>query len=384
MPYTQVHRGLGSFTLDLKRGAASAATPHEVLELVTPFSAVVFTPTYQGPAGTLTSSTLLANASFSGIVLSRGNERCTLEGQGPAVLLGDSDGKGVTFTNPPGNYTGDIGDWVTNKVIGSGRGNGVSEGTVSADATSLTAQINPGDTPRKVLDFACDRLGFEWRVNPDFTLDVNTKATLFPTTTTPTAVVRRGASGRDFNITGLRGEVSVGSSWEDYTTEVWVKATTGAMGSASLSPSTSYYAPDGTRVEWVRYIDSNKAANSSSASAIASAQLGRFDDARHEITLDTDLYHVDDDVRPGDTLWVFDPPNGLYDLTNQVTFRGQTIFPTSLRVMGLTTPIRQGMGCYLRVSDAAGTIVDLTPYVAYEDGNAEIEVGATRRTVVVS
>lgn len=381
MAFTQVHRGLGAFTLTLKPGAGG--TPNSVLDQISPFSAVVVTPTWQGPEGNLSSSSLLGVAQWSGIVQKRADERCTLEGQGPAVLLGDSDGKGVTYTNPPWDYTSKtVAEWVSNKVLGSGRGNGVTSGTVTSSSSTYTGQINPGDTPRKLLDYVCDRSGMEWRVNPDFTLDVNTKATLFPTVSEPVSVVRRGASGRDLSLRGLPGQLSVESSWEDYTTAVWVKATTGAMGSASVS--TPFYAPDGTLVEWVRYIDSNKASSSGAAGDVASAQLGRFDDARHEIRLDLDLYNVGDEVGAGDTLWVFDPPNGLYDLSNQVTFRGETIFPTTLRCYATTTPFRRGMGVYLRRSDAAGTIVDLTPYVVWEDGPGEIEVGAVRRTVVVS
>lgn len=385
MPYTQVHRGLGSFTVPLKRGhGTGGATPHTVLEQITPFSAVVVTPTYLGAAGTLDSATLLGKASFSGIVQARGDNRCTLEGQGPAVLLGDSDGKGATFTNPPFTATLTVANWVATYVTDWYRGNGVTTNSVSSSGTTYTGQVNPGDTPRKVLDFVCDRSGMEWTIDPSFRLSVDTRANLFPTTSAPTAVVRRGEGGRDFAVTGLRGDVSVHSSWEDYTTKVVVKATSGAQGSASLSPATSYYGPGGATVKWVRYIESTKATAAGAADAIASAQLGRFDDARHELKLDTDLYHIDDDVSVGDTLWVFDPPAGLYDTSNQVYYRGRVIFPTSLRVMAMTTPLRRGMGVYLRRSDAGGTVVDLTPFVEWESGSAEVEVGAVRRTLVAS
>lgn len=381
MSFTQVHRGLGAFTLNLKPGAGG--TPNYVLDQITPFSAVVVTPTWQGPEGNLSSSSLLSVAQWSGIVQKRSNERCTLEGQGPAVLLGDADGKGVTFTNPPFDYTSKtVAEWVANRVVGSGRGNGITTNSVTASATTYSGQINPGDTPRKLLDYICDRASMEWRVNPDFTLDVDTKANLFPTVTTPTTVVRRGSSGRDLSLRGLPGRVSVESSWEDFTTDVYVKATTGAMGS-DTSTST-FYGPGGSPVVWARYVDSNKANTSGAADAIAASQRGRFSSARHDIRMDLDLYNVGDEVAPGDTLWVFDPPSGLYDLSNQVIFRGETVYPTTLRCHATTTPFRRGMGCYLRRSDAAGTVVDLTPFVVWEDGPGEIEVGAVRRTVVVS
>ncbi len=381
MGFTEVHRGLGSFTLNLKQGS----TPHDILDAITPFSAVVVTPTHQGPVGNLAASTLLGLASWAGIVQARSNERCTLEGQGPAVLLGDSDGK-AGFVSSAGRFdvSKTVADFVAERVIAGGRGNGITTNSVTSSGTTYKVLINPGDTPRKLLDYICDRAGMEWRVNPDFTLDVNTKATLFPTVTTPTTVVRRGAAGRDLNITGLPGRLSVESSWEDYTTTVKVNDNSTTNGSATLSPATTYYNPAGAAVEWQRYITSDKVTTTAGADAIAAAQLGRFDDARHDIRLDTDLYDLSRDVKPGDTLWVFDPPNGLYNLANQVTFRGETIYPTTIRAKATTQPFRQGLGVYLRASDSAGTLYDLTPYVSWESGAAEVEVGAVRRTVVVA
>ena len=51
--------------------------------------------------------------------------------------------------------------------------------------------------------------------------------------------------------------------------------------------------------------------------------------------------------------------------------------------MAATWKIQQGMGVYLRASDSANTITDLTPYVEWEEGPVEVEVNAVRRTTRV-
>lgn len=382
MPVTQVHRGLGDFELNLVGSGTAPATPCAILDLITPFSAIVITPTWMGPAGTVGSAGLLAAASWSGIVLGRANSRRTWTGHSPAVLLGDPDGKGKLFysTTSP---TRTIANYVTNEIIGGGHGNGITAGTITSSATTYTVRIKAGSTPRQLLDYLCDRATVEWRINPDFTLDINAKATLFPTATTPTLIVRRDTGGRDFNLTGWSTNVDVSTDWEDYTTHVEVEPTSGSNGTADISPATGYYAPDGTRVEMDRYITSTKATSTSAANGIASAQLARFTQPRHEIKLDPLVYDLGRDVHVGDTIWVEDIPNGLYDPANEVMYRGQVCHPTTARVMAATWKIQQGMGVYLRGSDSSNTITDLTPYVEWESGPVEVEVNAVRRTTRV-
>lgn len=382
MPVTEVHEGLGNFTLNLLQDPAGGQiTPTAILDLITPFSAIVITPTWQGPAGTITSAQLLANASYSGIVTARSNNRCTWTGWAPAGLLGDPDGKAVLFATTT-SPTRTVANFVSNDILGSGRGNGITAGTITSSASTYTTQIKAGTTPRGLLNYICDRAGMQWRINPDFTLDVNTGATLWPTITTPTLIVRKGGGGRDVNVTGWDAAVDVETDWDDYTTYVEVEPTAGANGTASLSPATSYYAPDGTLIEWHRYIKSNRATTAGSANAIAASQLGRFDEPRHQITLDPAVYDLARDVTVGDSIWIQDIPNGLYDLDNEVQYRGELCHPTTGRVVGTTWRIIQGMGVYLRASDSANTITDLTPYVKWETGPAEVEINATRRTVV--
>lgn len=384
MPVTEVHEGLGSITLNLRQADPTkglAGTPTAIRDLITPFSAIVITPTHLGPAGTVSDADLLALANYSGIITARSNERCTWTGWGPAGLLGDPDGKAVLYltTTTP---TDTIANYVANDIADASHGNGITPGDITASATTYTTQIKAGTTPRALLNYLCDRAGMQWRINPDFTLDVDTMANLWPTATTPTLIVRKGGGGRDLNITGWNADVDVTTDWDDYTTYIEVEPTSGSNGTASLSPATTYYAPDGTLIVWRRYITSTRATGTGAANGIAASQLGRFDEPRHHITLDPTVYDIARDVQVGDTINIEDIPNGLYDLTREVYYRGEVCHPTTARIMAMTWKIQQGMGVYLRASDSANTITDLTPYVEWEEGPATVEVNATRRTVL--
>ena len=80
-------------------------------------------------------------------------------------------------------------------------------------------------------------------------------------------------------------------------------------------------------------------------------------------------------VNPGDWVYVHDITAGLYDTSNQVQFRGNTISPVKLRVQGTTWPIMQDMGVYYR--DLNGVYTDLTQYVLYDTSDTIIDVGVS-------
>jgi hypothetical protein len=63
-----------------------------------------------------------------------------------------------------------------------------------------------------------------------------------------------------------------------------------------------------------------------------------------------------------------------------VLYRGNTLMPRKMRVHSVQWPIASGMGVYYR--DANGAYLDLTPFVAFEDGQATTyEVGSINAPV---
>ena len=68
-------------------------------------------------------------------------------------------------------------------------------------------------------------------------------------------------------------------------------------------------------------------------------------------------------ARVGDAIFVWDPP-GITDVANEITFRGSTIWPQSIRLLEASWPLVRGMGVWYRHYDGAYT--DLTDSVDWE------------------
>jgi len=230
---------------------------------------------------------------------------------------------------------------------------------------------------REALDYVCDFFDAEWKVDPTGTLHAGPAANLF--TTTPTVVVQPRSGGRDINITGVHGSLEVARDMDDYTTRVFLVGASGT-GAANISPATTYRDLNGNLVDWTRLVESTDTA-SGNENTVAQAQLNRFSSQRHEIRLSSSHYDLGQDIEVGDSIYVYDPEQGLHDTDNQVQYRGQTIFPMSLRVRGRSWPVERGMGVYFRAPTAGGEVTDLTNWVEWETSDTTIEVGATARSI---
>ncbi|MQB01589.1 MAG: hypothetical protein GEU78_15085 [Actinobacteria bacterium] len=101
---------------------------------------------------------------------------------------------------------------------------------------------------------------------------------------------------------------------------------------------------------------------------------------RRQVSLSVDDYDVDGDAKAGNLIGVYDPEEGLFDLSNPQQWRGHTIYPLELRVTQSSWPVVDGMGVYFR--DQRGRVVDLTDYVETADGAATLTVGAIPRSFV--
>lgn len=80
-------------------------------------------------------------------------------------------------------------------------------------------------------------------------------------------------------------------------------------------------------------------------------------------------------LRPGDEVFLFDVESGLYDTTNEIIYRGETISPALYRVLSMTWPVSPRYGVYIRSNAASPTIIDISPYVEPETEGAFIDVG---------
>ena len=121
----------------------------------------------------------------------------------------------------------------------------------------------------------------------------------------------------------------------------------------------------------------------------AQLMLTELSRVKKVLNLDLEQYEVSGDMKPGDFIFAFDPDIGFVDTSAEataesrnlyeVTFRGQVITPVKVRVTGLTFPIANGMGVYFRDKD--GNYTDLTQYVQFESGAAQVELGDVIRFI---
>jgi hypothetical protein len=359
--------GIGSWKVSLREDC-----PFSILKQIdldaTMFGHIIITPTRIDPSNI----DPLTVSRYTGIVRAQPDSH-TLAGPGLAAWLADEEGKGAIWEGAITRTAGTFAQW-----LGDIRPNSLAAGTAYAVAGTLTHTIAPFSNRRQGLDFISDYFGTEWKITPQGALEAGYQASLF--VTTPTAVVTRRSTGNETGPVGLPAtRLQVAKDAEDYGTRVVVLDAQDRglnAANAAITPPKNLF---GNTVSIIRIVTAPDA-TPANAAAVATMQAGRFDDINRTMTLGTDLYDIGSKVDVGDNLYVFDPANGLSDFANQLEFRGETIFPKIIRVHGYTWPVRRGMGVYLRMPTTAGTIVDLSEWVDFEDGLTSVDVGSTPRS----
>lgn len=388
-PVRQVFTDIGDWNL-----ALNPNTPRSILSLCDldtyGFSRLVITPLHI-PTHAITVADLLTVARYTGVLRTletdqrSAGEPPVIGGVHIAVMLGDEDGKGNNFENagtasayPRWNNASN--SWLKSVLD---RGNGITQGTFPTAAASPTRDLvfDGGDTARRLLDQQVSQFGAPyhyWRVNPDGTLDVGQRSTLWRS---GEVAVLPGGGGRDGSLIGLNPTRFAHSrDVEDWTSAVRVNLSSVTETGTATIGSNPYVDIAGNALTMRRFISSDKASSATSAGNIAAGQLARFDETRRQLDLAVTGYDVGAYIEPGDEIYVYDPDQDLLDLSNQVSYRGQTIFPLEIRTDDLTWPVQQGMGVYL-LTGATPDVTDLTPYVLPETGATRIGVGAFARTL---
>lgn len=354
------------------------------------------------PVGVLSDANLLAQARYSGVYLGQGQDRQSLTGKGLSWWFGQDGDAGDLFVSA--KFQTNLRSFsvlLANQVWN--RSNGLTAGTIDATATTFRITIENGDSPREILDTLCAAAPggpYWWRVNPDGTVDAAPAATLWPSATTPTVILGLDG-GRDGGITGLDADLDVrGFDGEKLRSEVQVNWNNGVLNGVSRpSLPGTYKAFDGSK-PWVRHMMGwqprrrepprerwRKHAtwtiqSYAQAQKVAAREANERTSIRTEVTVQlpdlTDPWRFD--LTPGDHVWLHDPDAGLWSAANQVHYRGQNRHPVKARIDRLSTPITEGMGVYLR-RWRSGVVeyLDLTPWVAYEDGPVQLDFGTRDR-----
>ena len=410
MAVTERHMGTGNFTVSFNQ----EFTPTEIVESIQEWGHIIITP-QEIDTTTLTDSEIKNLSIYTGIVLNRALEEGMVEisGRGLQLYLGDGAGKGMVIaeSNNIGkvrNYTGTTlaetlfnSTAQTNKPLGimrdeSGNLQAITQGTITNPAGTYTG-THFVETALSALKFVSEVLDTEYRVNMNGTIDAGPAANLFQGvgTATPNTIVVKTAYGQDPNLEGV---VPIGLRTEfdaadfvtrvDFTGEVgFFDIATDVAGEANLSsiPYKDLHGNALKRVALVQEPDVPEALLNTRAQTF----LNELSRVKKVLNLDLEQYEVSGDLKVGDFIFAFDPDIDFVDTQTDATaesrslyeiaFRGQTINPVKVRVKGITWPITNGMGCYFRDKD--GNYTDLSQYVEYETGQAQVELGDTLRGI---
>ena len=249
--------------------------------------------------------------------------------------------------------------------------NGLTVGTVSGGSNVTRTLAAYSVSNREALDAIASAGGWEYRVNPDLTVDAGTSVFR----TTPQVVISERPAGRDGTLIGLNASlldqgINVGSIATDV-----VVLGTGAgsqLSAATDSKSTSLKAPDGTTPALVAMVNAPSEPDASLAAA-ATAALNLFN-TRRSVQVGVRDPMVRAVLECGDFVYLFAPEAGITDATEQVVFRGEVITPAKVRVLSVTWPIDcPRHGCYIRSND--GEWLDVTQWVQSEGEDVTLTVG---------
>ena len=389
-------------------------TPSEVINKIKEWGHIVVTPQEMNPS-LYDDASMLASARYTGVVLAKSLEEgvVTVSGQGLQLYLGDDRGKGMviaenqnlgkkrTYTNLPLSSV----LFQSSQPYGimrneAGNLQAITQGTIYDGSDTYTG-THFVETALHALKFICEDLGYEFRVNSDATIDAGPAANLFTgVNTDPSTVVVKTGYGDDPTYTGLS---PTGARTEfdarDYVTKVDFIAEVGAFneptdfeGEASLSSGDiPYYDIHGNKLSRTGLV-SVPDMDSDRLDSQAQVMLNELSRVKKVLNLDLEEYEVTGDLKTGDYIFAFDPVLGFNDTETQasaesrnlyeISFRGQQINPIKVRVVGLSYPIKSGMGVYFRSFDGSNvTYTDLTPYVSFEEGDTQVELGDVLRDI---
>ena len=389
-------------------------TPSEVIDTIQEWGHIVVTPQEMNPA-LFDDNAILASARYTGIVLAKTLEEgvVTVSGSGLQLYLGDDRGKGMVIAEDKniGNlrsYT----DLPLSSVLfqsstpygimrnQAGNLQAITQGTIY-DGSSTYTGSHFVETSLHALKHICEDLGYEFRVNQDATIDAGPASNLFTgVNTDPTTVVVKTGYGDDptyqgLSPTGARTEFNA----TDYVTKVDFIAEIGAFneptdfeGEASKTSSDiPYYDIHGNKLSRTGLV-SVPDMDSDKLDEQAGLMLTELSRIKKVLNLDLEQYEVTGDLKVGDFIFAFDPFIGFSDNPTdaaaesrdmyEISFRGQQINPIKVRVVGLSYPIATGMGVYFRKFDGTNvTYTDLTPYVSFESGDTQVELGDVLRDI---
>ncbi len=363
------------------------------------FDHIVIVPGEFRQPSILSDASILSIARYTGIIREKHvtgssdkNENLELFGHDVEGWLGDEDRRGFVYETRRiylADTFANVMDRSGSPTFGllrddAGAQTSIHAGTIFSVAGSYTGAHEFTDQ-RTAIRYVVDVFEAEYRVNPDFTIDLGNESDLFVTTPT-TVLARKITDGRDPNFDGLPlANFESINDVNDYSTRTIVLANgsgelikTGSADAASVPYQDGF----GNTVVRVRTISESET-NEGNANSRASLHQNETGSLRKALTISTREFDIEGDFDVGDTVYVHDPTDdALIDTANEVRFRGQVLNPIKTRIFGMTWPVREGMSVYIRHGDA--TYTDVTDSVQFETGgDISLDIGAHPRSTFV-
>ena len=149
-------------------------------------------------AADYTDAQMLALARYSGRYVNQTDGQLTLGGEGLLGWLGDENDDGDMYVSADAvSGALDLEAQLDGRVFS--RANGLTKGNVNQNSNTRDIKRETGTTRRQFLDTICHLYQggpYEYRVNPDGTLDVDRAGKLWPTASNPSVVLARdGGAG---------------------------------------------------------------------------------------------------------------------------------------------------------------------------------------------
>ena len=220
-------------------------------------------------------------------------------------------------------------------------------------------------------------------------------------TNEPPAIIVRDVSGEDPSISGLTPEqITAQFDAEDYVSGVeLLTQTEGSSQQAdhaeAFDENTPFRDLFGAKLERIQFVgESNIPAIQRQERA--QAYLNEFKKIKKTLSLSLEAYEIQGDFNVGDMIYVYDPEIRFEDTEAkriedgrnslfEVAYRGQIINPEKIRITGITYPVKDGYGVYLRkvASTAPYRVeyIDLTDYVQWETGNTQLDIGDLQKRI---
>ena len=268
--------------------------------------------------------------------------------------------------------------------------------TIDTTANNYTGNHNL-ESAYSAIRKVMSQLEAEYRINTNGTLDAGLPENVFVGhgTNVPTAIIVRDAQGEDPGIIGLNPDaLTTQFEAEDWVAGVEYIENVGSDGEhidlyERFLTDVPYYDLFGNPLERVAYVTESEV-SSNMAPKRAEAFLDEFTRIKKSLSLSLEYYDVVGDFEVGDNIFVYDPEIGFVDTPTKAIadgrsapheqiWQGQFINPEKIRIVGITYPIEDTFGVYLRKvvsrSPYAVRYFDLNDYVIFEQGNTQLEVG---------